>query len=199
MKFPKQLLAFTLLEMMVSLSVVVLVTSLFIANFNSANKRTDLLMAAQTMVSDLHAAQNNTLGLLKYNNIMPAGGWGVNFRAGASTYTLFADLDAPPLPGNPSSGYLDFDDDEGNINYGARTTTLSAGVEILSLKTIIGTATTSNDEINVTFLPPDPKTNIYSVDYHTTSTSLLIELRNKVDGKTRTVRVNFLGLIEVVN
>jgi Tfp pilus assembly protein FimT len=190
-KSKKQLAAFTLLEMTVSLSVIVVVTALFIANFKSANKRTDLTMTAQNLVSDLHAAQNNTLGLTKYNNLMPLGGWGVHLEVGNNTYTTFADLDAPGEP-----GYMSLNEGEAEIIYGARTTTLPEEIEILSLKT--GSAMTPNAAINVTFLPPDPQTNIYA-GAGATSTSLLIELREKSSQATKTVRVNFLGLIEVVN
>jgi hypothetical protein len=148
-------------------------------------------------VADIHTAQNYTLGLMKYNDLMPLGGWGVNFKLNSNTYTIFADLDAPP-PGPP--GYMRFDEDtEGNTAYGARVTTLPPEVEISSLVTVVGSATSTNEEVNVTFLPPDPRTNIYRVDYGATSTSLLIGLREKASGKIRTVRVNFLGLVEVIN
>lgn len=191
LKIKKQLAAFTLLEMTVSLSIIIIVTALFIANFQEANKRSDLTMSAQNLVSDLHAAQNNTLGLWKYNDTMPLGGWGLHFQVGSPTYTLFADLDGPG-----QSGYMILNDDEDEEIYGARIINLPVGLEIASLKT--GASMISNTAVNVTFLPPDPQTNIY-LGSGATSTSLLVELREKGSGKTETVRVNFLGLIEIVN
>lgn len=180
---------FTLIEMIVSISMVVIVAALFIANYRSANKRTDLIMAAQSLVADLHLAQNNTLGLVKYGDIVPAGGWGINFDIAKNIYTLFADLNAPE-----TTGYLDYDVGEGEINYGARITQLPAGIEISNLKTDSSPAAS---QVNVTFLPPDPQTNIY--DGTATSSALEIEFKELRNNSVKTVKVNFLGLVEAID
>ncbi|NCN22400.1 hypothetical protein GW934_02795, partial [Candidatus Falkowbacteria bacterium] len=39
--------AFTLIEMVVSLGVIMIISVIFIANYRNANKRTDLIMTAQ--------------------------------------------------------------------------------------------------------------------------------------------------------
>jgi type II secretory pathway pseudopilin PulG len=179
----------TLIEMVVSISIIVLIASLFIANYRTANKRTDIIMAAQTLVADLHLAQNNSLGLVKYDGEVPAGGWGVHFDQTRDTYTMFADLNAPG-----TGGYMSYDDGEGDVNYGARLTQLPAGIEITRLET---PGPESNVQANVTFLPPDPSTNIYNGT--ATSTRLLIELTEGRNNTVKTIRVNFLGLIEVID
>lgn len=179
---------FTLIEMLVSISMIVVIATLFIANYRSANKRTDLIMAAQTLAADLHLAQNNSLGLVKYNGEVPAGGWGINFIDATNSYTMFADLNAPDDP----SGYMDYDAGEGEINYGARVTVLPPNIEISNIKTV---AVPSEAYANVTFLPPDPQTNIYNGT--ATSSSLEIELRETRNNTIKTIVVNFLGLIEV--
>jgi len=182
--------AFTLMEMIVSLSIIVAVTAFFIADFQSSNKRTDLTMAAQNLVSDFHAAQNNTLGLARYNGLSPKGGWGMHLETGTTTYTMFADLDGPG-----ETGYMRMDEGEADIRYGARTTTLSGGLEILSLK--IGPSLTPVGSVNVTFLPPDPQTNISALS-GATSTVLRVELKELKSGTVKSVQVNFLGLIETL-
>ena len=179
---------FSLAEMIVSIFIIVTIASLFIANYRSVNKRTDLIMSAQKLTADIHYAQNNTLGLVTYNGAVPAGGWGIHLEAGTSTYVIFADLDAPG-----TGGYLEYDNGEGEINYGARLTDLGPDVEILSLTT----ATAGTDSANITFLPPDPQTNIY--DGSATSTVLTVVLREKQNNSIKTVRVNFLGLAEVLD
>lgn len=189
MKIKKIKEGFSLIELIVSLSIIIMITVLFMANFKTANKRTDLVMTAQKLVADIHLAQNNALGLVKYNAAVPGGGWGLSFDKTLSTYTLFADLDEP---GN--SGYLSYtSSSEGNINYGARETKLSTGVVISSLK-VEGT---SVNNVNLTFLPPDPITNIYSGG--ATSTVLEIQLKEVNGTNIKTVRVNFLGLAEVID
>lgn len=183
--------AFTLIEMVVSISMIAIVTALFIANYRSANKRTDLIMTAQNLVADIHLAQNDTLGLVKYNNAVPAGGWGVSFDVDNNYYTLFADLDSPE-----TAGYMSMDAaTEARSEYGGRVTHLPADIKISKLTLAGGTEVASG---NVTFLPPDPRTNIFDT-VTSTSTSLEIELTEGRNNTKKTVRVNFLGLVEVID
>ena len=180
---------FSLIELIVSLSIITLITVLFMANYKTSNRRTDLTMTAQKIVADIHLAQNNSLGLVKYNGEVPAGGWGLSFDKTSGTYTMFADLNGPG-----TSGYLDYDpSSEGNVNYGARVTTLSSGVAISSLK--LGASYVEG--VNVTFLPPDPQTNIS--DAGATSTVLEIQIKETGGTNIKTIRVNFLGLAEVID
>ncbi|MFA5154965.1 MAG: prepilin-type N-terminal cleavage/methylation domain-containing protein [Patescibacteria group bacterium] len=200
MKDKRRQPGFTLIEMIVSISIIVIITVLFIVNYHSTDKRTDLAMAAQNLVADLHLAQNNTLGLVKYNGDIggvPPGGWGISLDTASTSYVMFADLDQPASPGHPSPGYLKYDQSsEGNVRYGARVTPLPPQIEIAELRTGTGVL---NNRVNVSFLPPDPQTNIYRVDAASTSTVLEIKLQEKQNNTTKTVRVNFLGLIEVID
>ena len=182
--------AFTMVELIVSISIIALLTTLFVANYHNNNGRTSLIMTAQNMVANLHLAQNNALGLVKYNGLVPAGGWGISFNKASSTYVLFADRNGPGI-----SGYLKYNPDtEGNVSYGARKITLPPGIVISKLST---KQASSTDRVNVTFLPPDPQTNIYDLDSASTSTSLTIQLKEARTNSIKTVKVNFLGLIEI--
>lgn len=191
--------AFTLLEMITSISLIVIITAIFIANYRSNNKRTDLIMTAQTLVGNLHAAQNNTLGLIKYGDQVPSGGWGIRFdKTKPTQYFLFADLDRPASdePGNiysADAGYMVFNDGEGDVNLGARIIDLPAGVEISSISLDNNTELAA---VNVTFLPPDPSTNIFDGIY--THEAVRVSLKDIRDNTIKIVRINFLGLIEVV-
>lgn len=190
MKYKDKLSGLTLVEMIVSISIVALVSSLFIANYHSTNKRADLVMSAQNLVADIHGAQNNSLGLVKYNNAVPAGGWGVQFNLSSPhQYKIFADLDAPG-----TEGYLEYDEHtEGLISAGARQTLLSDQLIISALR--VGGQAVS--WANVTFLPPDPITNINS--NLGSSSTLDIELTEGPSGFKKTIQVNFLGLAEVID
>ncbi|MFA6514628.1 MAG: hypothetical protein WCT50_05120 [Patescibacteria group bacterium] len=180
----------TIIELLVSMSVIVFITAIFVANYNSTNKRTDLIMASQSLVADFHYAQNNSLGLLKYGDVVPAGGWGLNFNLSQKDrYVIFADLDGPG-----TLGYMVYNSDEGEFSKGARTVILPSGTEISSLR-FFGNIT--KPLVNVTFLPPDPKTNISSGS--ATSTVLEIDILELRTGVIKTVKVNFLGLAEVIN
>jgi hypothetical protein len=181
----------TLVEMLVSLGVVMLVTVIFIFNYHDSNKRTDLIMASQTLVSDIHRAQNNSLGLLEYGDELPAGGWGVYFDLSTpDKYIVFADLEGPGEP-----GYQEYNPEiEGDINKGARIVELAPEIEISEIR--FGTDN-HRQQASVSFLPPDPRININSGG--TTSTTLYISVKNLRDDTIKTMLVNFLGLAEIIN
>lgn len=193
---------FTLIEMLTSIGIIIMISTIFLANYKTSNKRSDLVMTAQKVVADIHAAQNNALGLVNYGDTFPAGGWGINFNLdrsyGRSQYILFADLNSPGYQEageetSPDYGYMRYDEGEGSPSLGARTITLPANIVIDSLTTDNG----STNLANVTFLPPDPKTNIF--DGTNMGKYLLVVLKDTTDGTTKTIRVNFLGLAEVID
>lgn len=183
---------FTLIELIVSIAIIGMVTGLFLANYSSANRRTDLTMTAQKLVADIRMAQSYALGLARYGTLgapsVPVGGWGVNFNLdnnGNNLYTIFADDNADTLlsPG------------EAVENKGAQIVTLPTNIVIQSL--MVGS--TPSYKANVTFLPPDPITNINNGTATASSTSVSIILRDDKTKSTKTVRVNFLGLVEVID
>lgn len=181
----------TLVEMIISLSVVMIITAIFIVNYRGTNKKTDLIMASQGLVADIHQAQSRSLGLLQYGDQTPAGGWGVHFDLNnPNQYIIFADLDGPGEYGD----YMEYDPEtEGNTDNGARVVELSSELELTNL--VVGNS--SRSTANVTFLPPDPRTNINSGG--TTSTEMQISVKDLRDGSIRRVKINFLGLAEVIN
>jgi len=178
--------AFSLIELLVSLSIIAILTTLFLSNYRSANRRTDLVMTAQILVTDIRYAQANSLGLVKYEGAMPGGGWGVHFSSSEpnnNRYIIFADDNDNGL----------YDDGEANESLGGRLVYLPNNIIIEELN-LGGTA---RAEANITFLPPDPITRLRSGPH--TDTFLEIKLREEADGVVKTVRVNFLGLVEVID
>ncbi len=194
--------AFTLIEMLTSIGIIVMVTAIFLANYRTSNRRSDLLMTAQKVVADIHAAQNNTLGLVNYGDSFPAGGWGINFdigrEGGNQQYILFADLNSPEVGETGEEipadyDYMRYNEGEGSPSLGARTVDLPNGIIIDSIETSNG----GTDMANITFLPPDPRTNIF--DGNDKAKYLIITLKDENEGTIKKVRANFLGLAEVIN
>ena len=177
---------FTLIELIVSVSVIALVTGIFLTNYSSTNRRSDLTMTAQRMVADIRMAQNYALGLARYGlsgslNV-PEGGWGIHIdlqNYGNNRYFIFAD----------DNGNQVFDVNEAEVSYGAEVATLPDGIIIESLS--------SGVKADVTFLPPDPITTIKSGvgNYE----ELSIVLRDLKNNTTKNIKINYLGLAEVVD
>ncbi len=189
----RELPGMTLIELIISMSIIVFITAIFVTNYNSTNKRTDLIMASQSIVSDIHQAQNNSLGLKKYGDVVPAGGWGINFDLQKRTqYVVFADLQAPN-----TTGYMVYDTDESDTNLGGRVVSLPPQTELLALRVLANGGTLYPVyNANVTFLPPDPRTNIY-YNNTTTSSAIEIDIKELKNNSIKTIKVNFLGLAEV--
>ncbi|HQL34921.1 MAG TPA: prepilin-type N-terminal cleavage/methylation domain-containing protein [bacterium] len=177
---------FTLIELVVSLSIISILTALFLVNYHSTNQRTDLTMSAQTLVTNIRFAQANALGLVKYDGEIPPGGWGVFVSSGSGSnhsYFIFAD----------ENDNRKYDNGEAIPALGGNVISLSPNISIDSLS--LGNVEVS--QANVTFLPPDPITRLESGS--ATSTFMDIRLRESLNNTTKTVRVNFLGLVEVID
>lgn len=174
----------TLIELLTSIAVIALISTLFIANYHSNIRRTDIIMTSQTAVSDIRQAQANALGLLEYQGEVPAGGWGIFFSTTASsTYTIFAD----------NNSNRRFDVGEDNVVYGGRTVQLPATIRVdqISLGNAVNT-------VHIVFLPPDPTT-LISQAGGTAFPWVTVRLRETVSSSTKTIRINFLGLAEVID
>ncbi len=187
----------TLVELIVSISIIALVTALFVVNYQVSTKSTDLIMTAQMVVADIYRAQNNAMGLVKYGAEVPAGGWGVHFNINEPTkYYIFADLEAPGNLGN-----MIFNPNlEGDNNQGAKAIDLPPNIEIAGLSnTSNGSVDTDIEFINIVFLPPDPRTNIYDSNLATSTemTVYLKDVNNDVAAEYKAIQANVLGLAEV--
>lgn len=179
--------AFSLIEMIVSMSIITLLTALFLANYRASNRRTDLVMTAQVLVTDIRYAQANALGLVKYDGAMPAGGWGVHFSSvdnENNRYIIFAD----------SNDNKEYDEGEAAENLGGRIVPLPTNITIKEI--LLGqSASISTNNFDVTFLPPDPQTRLYNGIEDGNVARIVLE--NTASGDEKTIYLNFLGLVEV--
>lgn len=180
-------LGFTLIELIVSVGIMSIITGIFLANYSSANRRSDLTMTAQKMVTDIRLAQNYALGLARYgvsgSTNVPLGGWGVHFSLILKDqYLIFADNDGNSI----------YNLNEDDLTKGAQITKLPNNIIIDSINTL-----ELDNNADVTFLPPDPITTI--TGSLATSSQVEIILKDIKTNALKTVRINFLGLAEVIN
>lgn len=91
--------AFTVIELLVVVSIIALMTVLILPNYNSGNKQLTLQRAASKLVQDIRDAQELSLSSKEFNGQLPEGGYGFffwKFEVGGvdypHKYVLFADL-----------------------------------------------------------------------------------------------------------
>lgn len=161
---------FTLIELLASLFIMTMLTGLFLTNYHSSNNAAKVSTAVQEMASNIRLAQGYALGSKKFNGAISSGGWGVYFDEGASSYIIFADVD--------EGKDYDLSEKFSEINLPTNVTISSINVA---------------NNVDIVFLPPDPVTYINGAS----DTSVQIKLS---DGEAvKTVEVNFLGLVDMVD
>jgi len=180
---PRRLPGFSLPEVIISLSIIVMITAIFLSNYRDAEKRSDLSLSAQNLVSDIHLAQSYALGLAEYAGEVPSGGWGLHFDSATSSadrYIIFADINANQR----------YDVGEEDPDSGGRTMYFSKTTKIKGFNSV-------TSPLDITFLPPDPITTIYGGSG--TSTVADIILTEIVNNTEKSIQINFLGLAEVLD
>jgi len=162
---------FTLAELLVSIFIIGLLSSLFLVNYRNTNQRSELGVEKQKLVSNIRLAQNYSLGSKTYDNLAtPAGGWGVHFaQAEPAQYFIFADI-------NSNRAY-----DSGEFK---ETKTLPSGITIDSLNPA--------NNLDIVFLPPDPRVYVNGQEY----ANALITLKENLNNSTASVSANLFGLID---
>lgn len=164
---------FTLIELMASISIIGLMSAIFIVNYASTNDKARLNDAVQRVVTNIKLTQSYALGLNEFNNTMSEGGWGIHFDINFSdNYIIFADVDA-----------------DGVYNSGEefRVIELAGGVNIDSMD-IGGT------KVDIVFLPPDPTTYINGLENESVQIVFI-----GAKGSKKTIEINFLGLTDIID
>ncbi|MFC1613366.1 Tfp pilus assembly protein FimT/FimU [Patescibacteria group bacterium] len=89
----KSIKGFSIIEIMVSITVLVYLTTVSIVNFRDAEKNTQLVLASNLLVSNTRNVQNMVINGSSFNGSpMPSGGYGIHFNN--SQYIIFADNDS---------------------------------------------------------------------------------------------------------
>lgn len=168
---------FTLIELMVVMSIILIMSALILASYRSGQSRYSLNLAAQQLVSDLRQAQN--MAISGKNLAVTYKGYGVYFQTGGSSYILFGDVNGNRTYETPSSDIL------------LETTPLPQGIKIASI--VQGSSSYSSAEVD--FEPPAPKTYIKGKSAEQNFNALVVNLSTADGLLTKSVLVSPLGLI----
>ncbi len=174
MKENSTLKGFTLVEMLVSISIIALISTVFLSYSRSQESVNFLNRFSQKLMNDLKEARNNALNMKDltdpFTNKFIYCGWGVHFDKNNNEYFLFKDK---CLSGK----------NEGNNQYG------SEDIKFSSFK--IGQGVSLETNINdLVFLPPQPKVCV-NRNCNPSSQEILL----KTSSFTTKIIINPIGLI----
>ena len=169
---------FTVVELLASIFIISLISGLFLVNYRVGDQQAKLINAAQKLASDIKLAQSYTLGLREFEGNFPNDGWGVRLEAGNSDYIIFADTDVDEYDYDIGEEYITIDLPE-NITIDSITDSMGGSISPL----------------DIVFTPPDPITYINGAS----NAFADIVLKDSQTSLTKTITVNFLGMVDVVN
>ncbi|MEA3398274.1 MAG: type II secretion system protein, partial [Patescibacteria group bacterium] len=183
---------FTLIEMLTSMSILLILTFMVVANYNTAGKKGELNIAAQQLASDIRRVQAHALGLKEFDFGSglenPPGGWGIYFRdQGPNRY-----------------GYYFFADDgdhrrhnNGSEDFGGEIL-FPGEIAIVAHHGLFIDGSEENP-IFISFQPPDPI--VWICDNQgascTSGDSAKIILTN--DSGNKIIYINKFGLVDILN
>lgn len=163
---------FTLTELLVVIFIIILMTSIVLANYRRGEESLALERATHKLAQDLRRTAEMAVGG-KENPLtgeFPAGGWGLYFSGPDSSYILFAD-------------------NNGNFQYDAGDTSIETlflgerGVRIQALS--------PGPPLSIIFFPPDPTVTINPGPVNEATITLIQR------GETREIKINRVGLIDI--
>jgi len=137
MLFVRYVKGFTLVELMIAMTVMAILTVAAIPSFSGFTKSQAIIQAFKTLKSDLRVAESRSISGATFNNVAKA--WGIRLVNGASQYIIFACNPADP---SHTTGYT----------YGGGQCPL-APLDISTYKTINlpSTITISSPAVDVVF------------------------------------------------
>ncbi len=112
-------LAFTLIEISVSLFIIIIVVSLAVANYNTGYSGINLVSGQQSLFQNMKLAQSYALSYRSYNDALPAY-WGIYLATSSSNFYFFADVNGNGV----------YDEGEADPFLGGRDIYLSVDTEI---------------------------------------------------------------------
>lgn len=169
---------FTIIELLVVTSIIVLISSLSLANYRSGKVRYSLGQSVQKLASDLRRAQNLAIGGTSIKGVYCGYGIKVDINARPYSYYLYADKSANCGTGN--NAYDAGDDIIEEVR-------LFSGIRINS---------SSPSPADIFFKPPEPITYINQNSSVGLSGIITLEAEG-YSLPTRTIRISTVGLIQI--
>jgi prepilin-type N-terminal cleavage/methylation domain-containing protein len=173
---------FTLIELMVSIAVMTVVSSVFLAGKYKEDEKMALRMSAFTFSQNLREYQEKALSgenIVCPNPAFQICGFGAHLKAGDDFFTPFVDC---------------------SNNCGTSNHTKTNGIDRVYPDVKFGPkvkiCSMTNNDLDVIFTPPDPAVYLNSVKWLSGEKSINLCLKSDAS-QIKTVKLNYAGKIEI--
>jgi len=177
--------AFTLIELVVTMSIMVIFTALLFRDYGKDSKIFALERMLQRTAQDLRRTQEMATSALSLDGETGTTGYGIYFNkapGSKTTYVIYRNVNANP--------YYD-----SGVDAIKETVNMEKGIEICDIKNN-GVSLVAG-YISVSFAPPDPINYIEGQSFGQEASIVLCT--NETPPVTRTVKINNAGRIETTN
>jgi len=174
--------AFTLVETLVVIVIIVILSLIILPNYNSMRQQLVFQRSAFKLAQDIRTVQEMAMSAKEFEGEIPEGGYGMYLRKVPSpqiSYVLYVDK-------NNNHKY----DSGAGSGETIEEISLENGIKILSL---------SGNHSNIIFTPPDPTvffTDADGIDLGLDQVSIVFSLISD-ETKTKTISVNKAGLVNI--
>lgn len=173
--------AFTLVEALVSFSVIIILTAIILVNYYRSENRFALLRASQELAQNIRSAGEMAMSAREFQGSVPSGGYGIHIRrAWINYYILYADING--------NGFYD-ETPNPTIDPIIRRINLERGVIISNIL--------QPPILSINFRPPNPTIRISNdLNLSITNADIIFSLEAE-PAQTKTIEINNVGLINV--
>jgi prepilin-type N-terminal cleavage/methylation domain-containing protein len=177
---------FTLFELMVTISLVVLLLTLSSVVYRNTNKRTELVLTAHQVAAMGRLAESYAASAKELNNV-----------AGQNIWSLYFDS-SNPVNAKKIIMFVDINDNQ-LYDVGEESRVLDLPRQISIRAIYKGSANTLINKATVLFSPPDPKTKLCDTSAGSCASTdvVRIVIQDDINNSVKEVKFNFFGLIEV--
>jgi len=181
--------SFTLIEVLVVISIIVILTGIVFAGYRSGQKQLALQRSANKLAQDIRRVQEMAMAAEELpSGEVPYGGYGVYLENDDNSYIIYADNN-----GDRGRGSGDTD---------IETIYLEEGVSVSDLLVSHVGSWGSKTIIAINFIPPDPEVSLQfflplPIGWFPGDGARIVLALESDPSKTKTITVNKVGLIEI--
>ena len=194
--FLKNRKGFSYAEILTVIAIMMILSTIALANIRNTGTSSELFVSAQKVVSDIRFVQNMSMSATEFEGESPGGGWGLVFDKDKDFFYIFADR-CNLVAGVCIIDHVCLSDCIDTSEEYYKKIDLPAGTSIDRIYKVrrLDGVEEETQKMNITFEPPDPTIHFCETDIDCEYDKVRIILINDNFDK-REIVINFFGLVD---